>query len=259
MSLRSSHLGHLGTGLLWHRKADDDDDSSSDSSLRSFSADEVAELEDKTGRLAPDMVDSLLDEITEQALESERQVAKGLVHVLEESLREEHALGVGHDTLDTLAEKFAQLLAYGDSDDGEGQTVSRKSQATQTTEMIELMDRREAKLENGCSCIVETVHQMISLLEQLQFHWQSFSGPGGVDAFLHKSMGIATEMEGKAMRLIECTEAHRAACLSQCLEYVPRSESVTELTDFQKYLDLDVVDADDASLFFNQCAERGGS
>ncbi|XP_065345797.1 uncharacterized protein LOC135943267 [Cloeon dipterum] len=249
MSLRSSHLGHLGSGLLWHRKqADDDDDSSSDSSsLRSFSADEVAELEEKTGRLAPDMVDSLLDEIAEQALESERQMAKGLVHVLEESLREEHALAVGHDTLDALAERFAQLLAKGESD---GQTVSRKSQATQTTQMIELMDRREAKLEKGCSCIVETVHQMKSLLEQLQRHWQSSSSPSGGDAFLHKSMGIATEMEGKAMRLIECTEAHRAACLGQRLEYVPRSESVAELTDFQKFLDLDL--SDDPSSFLNQ-------
>ncbi|XP_065336764.1 uncharacterized protein LOC135937539 [Cloeon dipterum] len=211
ISFRSSHLG---SGLLWHPKADDDDDYSSDSSLRSFSADEVAELEEKTGRLAPDMVDSLLDEIAEQALESERQVAQGLVHVLEGSLREEHALAVGHDTLDAPAEKFAQLLAYGDSNNREGQTVSRKSQATQTTEMIELMDRREAKLEKGCTCIVETVHQMKSLLEQLQFHWQSFSGPSGGDAFLHLSMDIATEIEGNAMQLIKWSEAQRAACLA---------------------------------------------
>ncbi|CAB3386651.1 Hypothetical predicted protein [Cloeon dipterum] len=83
-------------GVLWHPKADDDDDDddelSPDSSLRLSSAYEVAELEEKCDRLAPDTEDSLLDEIAEQALESERQVDKGLVHGLEESLRDSNLI-----------------------------------------------------------------------------------------------------------------------------------------------------------------------
>ncbi|CAB3368076.1 Hypothetical predicted protein [Cloeon dipterum] len=216
----SSRSGqHLG--VLWHPKADDDE-LSPDSSLRSSSAYEVAELEEKCDRLSPDAEDSLLDEIAEQALESERQVDKGLVHGLEESLREEHALGGGHghghSTLDALAGKFVQLA------------VSRKRQ---TTEMIELIDRREAN-ENGHSCIVHTVHQMKRLLDHLHFHWHSFSGPGGGDAFLHMSMDLATAMESKSMQITQWTMTHRAACLAASASSTCPGASVAELIDFQE-------------------------